>query len=161
MELKSDLDHYFVVLNYLTWICPNTKVSRCFWCLHTCVLMRENYMHLYSLFKPYPCHLFDKILTLHLPLITNVQSTGKSLCHDFCLQFWTWKSLEIWNKRKEMINEINYKPRCLRTKRNEWRYGGDRPYLPPYRTVLRPSDQTLQKSSQGRVLICIRRPPKT
>ena len=38
------------------------------------MLMRVNYTHPYALFKSYPCHLFDKILTLHLPLITNVQS---------------------------------------------------------------------------------------
>ena len=38
------------------------------------MLMRVNYTHLYALFKPYPCHLFDKISTLYLPLIANVQS---------------------------------------------------------------------------------------
>ena len=36
--------------------------------------MRVKYMHLYSLFKPYPCHLFDKISTLYLSVIANVYS---------------------------------------------------------------------------------------
>ena len=51
------------------------------------ILMRVNYTHLYALLKPYPCHLLDNILTLHMPLITNVQSIANPFVMIFVGSF--------------------------------------------------------------------------